>query len=128
MRSVIVTRIRNKAKFIDMVVGREAKKDIEGIRLPIEMPWAKCVYWMYCILVEHKFGISRDDLMKRLEEKGIDTRPFFYPMHVMPPFKNNERFPVAEEISRKGINLPSGVSLTEEEVERIVNEIRSFKN
>ena len=89
-----------------------------------EMPWAKCVYWMYCILVEDKFGISRDDLIKRLEEKGIDTRPFFYPMHVMPPHKNNEAFSVAEEISRKGINLPSGVKIEKNDIDKIVECLR----
>jgi dTDP-4-amino-4,6-dideoxygalactose transaminase len=109
----------------------EELKDLEErgvITLHPEMSWAKSVYWMFCILVDDKFGMSRDDLMKKLEQKGIDTRPFFYPMHVMPPYKNNEEFTVAEGISRKGINLPSGVGLTKEDVERIVNEIRSFKN
>ena len=95
------------------------------ITLHPEMFWAKCVYWMYCILVEDNFGMSRNELMKRLEEKGIETRQFFYPMHVMPPYKNNEKFPIAEELSRKGINLPSGVSLTENEVKQIVRCIRS---
>ncbi|NQE05711.1 Aspartate aminotransferase [ANME-1 cluster archaeon GoMg1] len=105
----------------------EELKDLEEkelITLHPEMPWAKCVYWMYCILIEDKFGMSRDELMKRLEENGIDTRPFFYPVHVMPPYKNNEGYPVAEEISRKGINLPSGVSLKEEEIKFICNEIK----
>jgi perosamine synthetase len=109
----------------------EELKDLEErgvITVHPEMSWAKSVYWMFCILVDDKFGMSRDDLMKKLEQKGIDTRPFFYPMHVMPPYKNNEEFTVAEGISRKGINLPSGVGLTKEDVERIVNEIRSFKN
>ena len=91
-----------------------------------EMPWAKCVYWMYCILVEDKFGMSRDELMKKLEEKGIETRPFFYPMHVMPPYKNDERFPVAEETSRKGINLPSGVNLTKENIGEVVSTIKVY--
>ncbi len=83
------------------------------ITLHPEMSWAKCVYWMYSILINRdKFGITRDELMKKLEENGIETRPFFYPIHVMPPYKNNEGFPVAEEVARKGINLPSGVGLT----------------
>ena len=92
-----------------------------------EMPWAKCVYWMYCILVEDKFGMSRNDLMMKLEEKGIETRPFFYPMHVMPPYRTDERFLVAEEIARNGINLPSAVSLKEEEIKLICNEIKEIK-
>ncbi|NQE05717.1 hypothetical protein C5S32_07595 [ANME-1 cluster archaeon GoMg1] len=47
--------------------------------------------------------------------------PFFYPMHVMPPYKNKEEFPVAEDLPRKGINLPSGVGLKEVDIERIVS-------
>jgi perosamine synthetase len=80
---------------------------------------------------EDKFDMSRDDLMKRLEEKGIETRPFFYPMHVMPPYENNGKFHVAEEISRKGFNLPSGVNLTQTIIEEIVNiteEVAKCKN
>ena len=105
----------------------EGLNELEGrklIKLHPEMPWAKCVYWMYSILVEDKFGINRDNLTKKLEEKGIDTRPFFYPIHVMPPHKNNDKFSVAEEISSKGINLPSAINLKEEEIEKIVREIR----
>ena len=99
----------------------------ELIKLHPEMPWAKCVYWMYCILIEDKFGMSRDELMKKLEESGIETRPFFYPMHVMPPYKNNEGFAVAEEISRKGINLPSGVKLLDDnDIMNIASNLRSF--
>jgi perosamine synthetase len=79
---------------------------------------------MYSILVENNFGTSRDDLIKILEEREIETRPFFYPIHVMPPYKNNEKFSVAEEISRKGINLPSGTTLKDENVLQIVKSIR----
>ena len=107
----------------------EELKDLEGkelVTLHPEMPWAKCVYWMYCILVEDKFGMGRDELIKNLEEKGIDTRPFFYPVHVMPPYKNNERFPVAEEIAKKGINLPSGVSLKEEVIKLVCGAIEDI--
>ena len=107
----------------------EELKDLKGkelVTLHPEMPWAKCVYWMYCILVEDKIGMSRDNLMKKLEQKGFDTRPFFYPMHVMPPYKNNEEFTVAEGISRKGINLPSGVNLMKENIEEVVSTIKRY--
>ena len=104
--------------------GLKELEEKELIKLHPEMSWAKGVYWMFCILVEDKFGMSRDDLMKRLEENGIETRPFFYPMHVIPPYKNEEKFPVAEEISRKGVNLPSGTTLTNESVFQVVKYIR----
>lgn len=93
----------------------------ELIKLHPEMPWAKGVYWMYSILIEDKFGISRDNLIKKLEEKGIDTRPFFYPVHVMPIYNGDDKFPVAEELSKKGINLPSGVNLKEDSIKKIIS-------
>lgn len=86
----------------------------ETIDLHPEMPWAKCVYWMYSILVD-----DRDGLRGRLKEDGIDTRPFFYPVNVLPPYMNDERFPVAERLSARGINLPSSTRLTKGEVEDI---------
>jgi len=95
------------------------------IKLQPEMAWAKCVYWMYCILIEDKFGRSRNELMKKLEENGIETRPFFYPMHLIPPYESNKAFPAAEQISREGINLPSAVGLKEEEVKFILEKVKS---
>jgi len=106
-------------------------KNIEGITTPPEMPWAKNVYWMYSILIEDSFRVARDDLAMELGKKGVETRPFFYPIHTMPPYKRNEKFPVAEELARKGINLPSSVKLKKEEIEKIVefiNETRSAKH
>ena len=102
-------------------------KDGELIKLHPEMPWAKCVYWMYCILVEDNFCMSKDDFMEKLEKEGIDTRPFFYPVHFLPPHKNEESFPVAEELARKGVNLPSGVTLTENKIEQIVGCIKEAR-
>ena len=111
----------------------EGLKELEKegqIKLHPEMPWAKCVYWMYCILVEGKFGMSRDELMKQLEEKGIETRLFFYPVHIMPPYytnKNEKDFAVAEELSGKGINLPSSVKLSREDIQKICEIIRRYE-
>lgn len=91
------------------------------IKLHPEMPWAKCVYWMYSVLVENE---NRDNLMKKLEERGIGTRPFFYPMHVLPPYQTKKRYPVAEELSKKGVNLPSVLDLNKEDVRYIIEIIR----
>jgi len=108
-------------------------KDIEGITLPPEKEWAKNVYWMYSILVDkEKFGISRDELMKKLEEKGIETRPFFIPMHQQPIFNKmelfrGEKYHIAKKLSQEGINLPSSSSLTRKEIEDIVQIIKTLK-
>jgi len=102
-------------------------KNIDGIRLPPETKDAKNIYWLYSILIENKFGISRDNLMNKLDEDGIETRPFFYPIHEMPPYENNENFPVAQELSKKGINLPSAVTLKKDDIKYITDTIFSLK-
>jgi len=101
----------------------------EKITLHPEASWAKNVYWMYSILIQDKFGISRDELIKKLELEGIETRTFFYPIHVQPVYTKQykeQSFPVADELSRKGINLPSGNNLTADEVTYVCDCIKKF--
>ena len=107
----------------------EYLKDVEGIRLPMEKEWAKNVYWMYSILIEDEFGMSRDELMEELEKKGVETRRLFIPMHVQPVFQNmglfnGERYPVAEDLARKGVYLPSSSGLGEGEIKFICDTIK----
>ena len=107
-------------------------KNIEGITLPVEKEWAKNVYWMYSILIEDKFGINRDELMNKLEKKGIETRPFFVPIHQQPVFHKmgwyeEEKYPIAERLASRGINLPSSSGLKEKEIRYICDVIKSVK-
>lgn len=98
-------------------------KEVPGLTLPPEKPWAKSVFWMYGILVEDEFGISRDELRRRLAQRGIETRTFFIPIHIQPIYyreHGQERFPVAEELCRKGMYLPSASSLTRQEMDFVV--------
>jgi intein/homing endonuclease len=83
--------------------------------------------WVTAILVESGFGISRDELMARLKEAGIETRIMFYPIHLMPPYKQKHDCPVATELSQKGMYLPSGVNLKKSQVEYICNVIKRCK-
>jgi perosamine synthetase len=84
-------------------------------------------YWMCSILVDELQ--KRDILRSRLDEKGIETRPFFWPVHLMPMyFRKNTHFPVAEDLAARGINLPSYPMLTKEQVHFIASEtIRGIK-
>jgi perosamine synthetase len=101
---------------------------IPGIRTPAEAPWAKNVYWMYGILVdEAEFGMDRDALRRVLADHGIETRTFFIPMHCQPIYWQQfqgERYPVAEDLCRRGFYLPSASSLTIEEIEYVTDVIR----
>jgi len=105
-------------------------KEIQGITLPPEAPWAKNVYWMYTILInEEILGITRDEMMKKLEEYGIDSRATFLPIHQQPPYKDmykHEKYPIAEQLGRRGINLPSGNTITEEDTEYVVSAIKEI--
>lgn len=107
-------------------------KDTEGIRLPVEKDWAKNVYWMYSILIEEGFGVDRDELTHRLSEKGIETRTFFTPMHQQPVFTDmglfeGASYPVAEELSRRGMYLPSGSGLSGEQIKRVCDVIKQIQ-
>jgi perosamine synthetase len=98
--------------------------DVPGVTLPPEAAWAKNVYWMYSILLDDGFPLSRDQLIAHLKSQEIDSRPFFYPLHTLPPYTRSESYPVAEDLGRRGLNLPSSSRLTPKQIERICAAIR----
>lgn len=107
--------------------------NIKGLFLPEENKWAKSVYWMYAVLVEPDFGMTRDVFMKRLKEKGVDTRTFFVPMDEQPAFNKENLFkfedwPVSRNLSKKGLYLPSGLTISEKIIEKICESIIEIKN
>jgi perosamine synthetase len=84
---------------------------------------------MYSILIEDEFVMSRDELVEKLKGKGIETRTFFIPVHQQPAFQKmnlfqDESYPVAEELSQKGLYLPSSSGLTTEQIEYICHVIK----
>lgn len=91
---------------------------------PVERPGFKNVYWMFNLLLKPE--LDREELMDRLEEAGIETRTFFYPLHKMPPYKSSESFPVAEDISKRGMSLPSGNQLTPDQVLYVCDKIKEL--
>ncbi|MBI2860210.1 MAG: DegT/DnrJ/EryC1/StrS family aminotransferase [Chloroflexi bacterium] len=98
--------------------------DIDVIKLPAEKEWARNVYWMYGIELKDEAGMDNDDLAARLQERGVGTRPFFLGMHEQPVFHRmglfqGERYPVAERLARKGLYLPSGLALTQGQIEAV---------
>lgn len=81
-------------------------------------------WWMYSILLDTER--HRDDLRHFLKAADIETRPLFPPMHLLPPYKSNLAFPVAEEISERGVTLPSYPDLREEDIAMISEKIGKF--
>lgn len=108
-------------------------KGIKGIRLPIEEKWAKNVYWMYSVLVEDDFGLTRDVLMAELKKEGVGTRAFFVPMHRQPVIMKGKmldkkaKYPVSEYISERGLYLPTGMALTEKDIVTVCNKVKNIQ-
>jgi perosamine synthetase len=94
----------------------------------VERDWARNVYWMYSIVVGDELGVGRDDLMATLQTQGIETRTFFCPLNLQPCLRRQRGFrdvpsPVAEELWRTGLYLPCSISLSDETIANIVEEI-----
>ena len=105
---------------------------VPGLTLPIEKPDVRNVYWMYGLLVGKEFGMIRSQLMRRLRDKGIETRTFFIPMHRQPVFKkmgfgDDGHYPVADNIAGRGLYLPSGSGLKKIQIEYICDCIRKIQ-
>jgi perosamine synthetase len=97
-------------------------RDVEGVELPSEAPWARSVYWMYTVLVR-KGDLARRRLMGRLRRAGVETRVAFWPLHrqrfARPEYRGKRRFPVADRIGDAGLSLPSGNGISERMVEHV---------
>jgi perosamine synthetase len=97
-------------------------KDVKGIQLPIEKTeHAENIYWVYPIVLEKSIPFDAEGAMKKLAEKKIGTRPFFWPMHEQPVFHDmglfkNEKYPVSENIARRGFYVPSGLALKSDDI------------
>ena len=100
---------------------RELLAGTDAIIHAPEMSWAKNAYWFYSILLNSKV---RDKLIAHLDQEGIETRPFFYPIHTLPPYNRGLKLPVAEQLSARGLNLPSGPKITDEEIRTVASSLK----
>jgi Predicted pyridoxal phosphate-dependent enzyme apparently involved in regulation of cell wall biogenesis len=83
------------------------------------------------ILIKEPLQIDAKEFMKRLSDEGIGSRPFFYPIHKQPVYEYIESFkkinhPISENLAKKGFYIPSGLSLTEQDIEHVSNKINSI--
>lgn len=106
---------------------KELLSGTPGITLNIQKDNVENCFWLYSILVEKEYGISRDELITKLNEEKIEARPFFMPIHDMPPYKDCKHgdLSVTKELYELGINLPSSVGLKKEDIEAVCNIIKT---
>ena len=122
-------QLENINYFIDKKIelGKKYKYKLNGLPLKTLEPIGdvKHTYWMCCILLDD--ASFRDEMRRYLNEKGIETRPTFYPVHTMPMYSQRyQKHTNAENLSYRGINLPSYPALSDGEIDYIVESIRSF--
>ncbi|MBB3234984.1 DegT/DnrJ/EryC1/StrS family aminotransferase [Phyllobacterium endophyticum] len=96
----------------------------DKIVLPLQHNWAEPVFWMYTVFLREGSGERRDAVMRELDDLGIETRPVFYPMHVLPPYQEQNSYPVADLWSPRGINLPTYQELTHRDVHRVADGLK----
>jgi perosamine synthetase len=102
----------------------ERLSDIKAIQLPIERSWSRQVYWMYGILLDKSHNLTARALADKLTDLGIQTRPFFLGMHAQPALQNlglfqSQDYPVADHLSENGLYLPSGLALSEQQMDAV---------
>lgn len=105
-------------------------KDIPGLFI-LDNPNAdyNSNHWLTCMIVDpKKAGFSREDVRLKMEEENIETRPLWKPMHLQPVYSDAPYYgdSTCEEMFDYGLCLPSGSSLTEEDIERVIAVIKSL--
>jgi len=99
-------------------------KSQDYFQLPVqETAFAKNIYWVFGLVILNS-RVEGEEMIKKLAEAGIGSRPFFWCMHEQPIFKkmglfSGEMYPVAERLARKGFYLPSGIALTDAEIDEV---------
>lgn len=109
----------------------EHLKDVKGLILPIERTnYADNIYWVYGLVLEKDVPADNRLIQKLLAEEGIGSRVFFWCMHEQPVYQRqrlfeNQKYPNAEYLARKGFYIPSGLALTEEQMEQVVDGVKN---
>ncbi|MEP2612600.1 DegT/DnrJ/EryC1/StrS family aminotransferase [Marinobacter alexandrii] len=98
--------------------------NVDGVRLNRTASWASNTYWVICAEIDGMTEQSRDVFMRALRAKGVDTRPYFYPMSRM-PYTEVANTPVAHAVAQRGINLPTYIGLSKDDVADICERFKA---
>jgi perosamine synthetase len=118
-------RKERMAALYDKLLG-----DVAELQLPPRSDWCDNVHWVYGIVLAESCPFDAQTMMDRLREKGVDSRLFFLGMHEQPITKElgiaaGESYPVAELLAKRGLYLPSGLSITEDEIRQVATTLKS---
>ena len=105
---------------------------VEGISLPIaSTDYAENIYWVYPLVIDEDIDMDNKTMQTKLAEQGVGARTFFWCMHEQPVFVkkrmyDGENYPNAEYIARKGLYIPSGLALTKEQMDYVIDVVKSI--
>lgn len=108
----------------------ELLADVSGLQLPItKTEYADNIYWVYGIMIKDDVNFDAKTAMEKLRAEKIGSRPYFWCMHEQPVFKKmglfaEESCPIAEKMARRGFYIPSGLALTNEQIETVVKTLK----
>lgn len=107
----------------------ELLADVDGIVLPVEEAWAQNVYWVYGVVLDNDTGLTALQLSEKLQRRDVETRPFFLGMHEQPVFQqmglfSSEQYPVAERLARQGFYIPSGLTISDQQINDVATALR----
>lgn len=121
---------------IKRAMGRRYQQLFADCQDKLELPlpgtdYADNIYWVFGMVLKENVPFDAQEAMRRLAAKGIGCRPFFFPMHEQPVFHKmglfrDLRCPVAERLARRGFYVPSGLALTEEQMQRVAASVKEI--
>lgn len=105
-----------------------ARLQASGCILPQDPPGGTSVFWLYTLLLPVGTTYDdRDQLIRFLAERQIESRPLFYPISDMPPYQKFARpLPNSATVAARGITLPSFHGLTESQIDRVATVVREW--
>jgi perosamine synthetase len=109
--------------------------NLAWLELPQEEPWAKSVFWVYGLIIRDDINMDAEQLAARLANAGIETRPFFLGMHEQPALhqmglfiNKDRRLPVCERLARRGLYLPAGMGIKDEQIDQVCSVLEQITN
>lgn len=106
-------------------IYRAGLQGVPGLTIQEEAEWATSSWWMTTLQIDSRCDVDRDELAARLRARGVDSRPTFVPLHLLPHLAQPGPLPVAETVGSGGISLPSSASLIDSELEHVIASFRS---
>ncbi len=126
---LLVLPERVAARQRNFKIYQQALGNLPGVEFMPEADYGTSTRWLTCLTFDSDVsGIDREKVRLRLLEQQIETRPVWKPLHLQPVFANCESIAgeIAEDLFNKGLCLPSGSNLTDEDLERVIHEIKKI--